>query len=286
MHSGHQEVISHTRIVRRGTKSGDAGRGTVRVRSAALLEPAELESLLLNIEASLRVHSRHHFFGWTQGMLQALIPHDVLVCALCDSQRSSLDVECFTGASVDPQRFAQLIQRDTTLVTSIVGEWVGHDFRPVVYGTAATQPLEPGIVAAALTQIGAPRVIAHGLHDAHGKPSSLFLFAGAADEATDDQSLAVELIVPFVHVAWMRAHLQGPVDAPGVVPKPVYTLTAREKEILHWVHLGKSNLEIGTILSISPFTVKNHLHKILRKLNAQNRAHAVGRAIALHILDS
>ena len=51
------------------------------------------------------------------------------------------------------------------------------------------------------------------------------------------------------------------------------------------IHLGKSNYEIGTILGISPLTVKNHVQKILRKLNVQNRTHAVGRALELHILD-
>jgi len=48
--------------------------------------------------------------------------------------------------------------------------------------------------------------------------------------------------------------------------------------------VGKSNIEIGTILTISPLTVKNHVQKILRKLNVQNRTQAVGRALALRIL--
>jgi len=39
-----------------------------------------------------------------------------------------------------------------------------------------------------------------------------------------------------------------------------------------------------TILEISPLTVKNHVQKILRKLNVQNRTQAVGKAMALRIL--
>jgi len=57
-----------------------------------------------------------------------------------------------------------------------------------------------------------------------------------------------------------------------------------EQEILKWIHVGKSNIEIGTILAISPLTVKNHVQKILRKLNVQNRTQAVGKALALRIL--
>jgi DNA-binding CsgD family transcriptional regulator len=37
---------------------------------------------------------------------------------------------------------------------------------------------------------------------------------------------------------------------------------------------------------ISPLTVKNHVQKILRKLNAVNRTQAIGKAIELRILNS
>jgi len=61
-------------------------------------------------------------------------------------------------------------------------------------------------------------------------------------------------------------------------------ITAREQEILRWVYFGKSNFEIGAILDISPLTVKNHVQKILRKLDVVNRAQAVGKALELRIL--
>src|SRR5258706_6984184 len=44
--------------------------------SATLLDPLELESLKLIMDASLRVHARHHFFTWTQGLLQDLGPSE------------------------------------------------------------------------------------------------------------------------------------------------------------------------------------------------------------------
>ncbi|MND01496.1 Transcriptional regulatory protein DegU [compost metagenome] len=62
-------------------------------------------------------------------------------------------------------------------------------------------------------------------------------------------------------------------------------LTVRETEILKWIYHGKSNIEIGMILSISALTVKNHVQKILRKLNVLNRTQAVGKALALRILN-
>jgi DNA-binding CsgD family transcriptional regulator len=58
------------------------------------------------------------------------------------------------------------------------------------------------------------------------------------------------------------------------------TLTEREREILMGAREGKSNQEIGLSLGISALTVKNHIQKILRKLGAHNRAHAVALAMS------
>ena len=58
-------------------------------------------------------------------------------------------------------------------------------------------------------------------------------------------------------------------------------LSEREHEIMHWVGHGKTNLEIGMILGISQFTVKNHLQRIFRKIDVRNRAQAITRILQL-----
>jgi two-component system, NarL family, response regulator DegU len=56
-------------------------------------------------------------------------------------------------------------------------------------------------------------------------------------------------------------------------------LTNRETQILRYVADGNSNKKIAQILDISEQTIKNHISSILRKLNANDRAHAVVLAI-------
>ncbi len=56
-------------------------------------------------------------------------------------------------------------------------------------------------------------------------------------------------------------------------------LTSRETEILSYIAQGNSNKQIAHILQISEQTIKNHVSAILRKLNANDRAHAVVLAI-------
>ena len=56
-------------------------------------------------------------------------------------------------------------------------------------------------------------------------------------------------------------------------------LTPRETQILNYVAEGNTNKQIARILQISEQTIKNHVSAILRKLNANDRAHAVVLAI-------
>lgn len=56
-------------------------------------------------------------------------------------------------------------------------------------------------------------------------------------------------------------------------------LTPREREIMHWVASGKTDSEIGDILSISRTTVTSHVENSKSKLDAFKRTHAVVQAI-------
>jgi DNA-binding CsgD family transcriptional regulator len=63
-------------------------------------------------------------------------------------------------------------------------------------------------------------------------------------------------------------------------------VTAREQQILQGMREGLSNQAIGALLGISPLTAKNHVQKILRKLQASNRAQAVALALARQLIDA
>ena len=64
----------------------------------------------------------------------------------------------------------------------------------------------------------------------------------------------------------------------------VPALSTREVEILQWVAAGKSQQDVGDILSISHRTVEVHLRSARRKLYALTTAQAVGRAIAMGLI--
>lgn len=58
-------------------------------------------------------------------------------------------------------------------------------------------------------------------------------------------------------------------------------LSVRELAVLQRVAEGRSNSDIAGDLGVSDATVKTHIAHILRKLQAEDRAHAVSRALRL-----
>jgi two-component system response regulator NreC len=65
---------------------------------------------------------------------------------------------------------------------------------------------------------------------------------------------------------------------------PYETLTSREREVLHMVAQGYSNVEVADYLSISPRTVEIHRANMMHKLGLHNQASLIRYALQRGIL--
>lgn len=74
-------------------------------------------------------------------------------------------------------------------------------------------------------------------------------------------------------------------NRPGA-PSRVGPLTVRERQVLERIATGASNADVARALVLSEGTVKTHVHHILRKLRAANRAEAVARYVHIVNADS
>jgi len=253
----------------------------------------ELEKLLLVIHAGLRVRLRHHFFNWTQGSLQTLLPHDLLVCGVADRQSERYRFDSF---SCDPQpapRIEALTRRDGGIMQRLVQTWEKNSGDPLLFDPhCAAGPVAVLSAEIAGHQLGS--LVAHGTRGGSGIAATFFCFCCMRGASSPQHAFIVELLVPYLHAAWMRVQYQERVPVarhshPLTLPQPGESgspLTARELEILRWVGAGKSNMDIGTILGISGLTVKNHVQNILRKLKVLNRTQAVTKCMSLNLLQS
>jgi DNA-binding NarL/FixJ family response regulator len=89
-------------------------------------------------------------------------------------------------------------------------------------------------------------------------------------------------VQPDLAARLLAEEAQGAAAPPA--PPPADALTARELEVLRLVARGRSNDEIGAALHLTRNTVKTHVARLLRKLDAADRAQAVARAAARGLL--
>ncbi len=97
------------------------------------------------------------------------------------------------------------------------------------------------------------------------------LFVKCARRVTEGETW-----IPKRQVSTMAKLLEARPDHP---PRPVDTLTRREKIIISYLMQGWRNREISTHLSISEQTVKNHLRTIYDKVGVSDRLELVLYAI-------
>lgn len=83
------------------------------------------------------------------------------------------------------------------------------------------------------------------------------------------------LLAPTVVRRMIDRFVRLPPPGDRVLPEPVRTLSAREREVLTMVARGLSNAEIARRLVISDATVKTHMARLLGKLGVRDRIQAI-----------
>ena len=266
--------------------------------SAANFSTSQAEAVVRLVEDAPLVRRRHQFFIWSQGPLHALLPHDLLVCGAYLRQKRALSFSAFQSVVLSPPVLSLLTDGSSALLRMMTAAWVQGQGRAVVLDS----PQQTDDVADAQIQwqqlaqeLGGGQLLVHGVARPQ-RPTeveSLFIFGGGKQRHASERTRHAELVMPYLHSTWRRVQVSelefngGAADAEALpAPQaaqprsPLRVLTLRECEILLWAREGKSNLQIGEGLGISALTVKNHIQKILRKLGASNRAHAVALAMS------
>jgi transcriptional regulator EpsA len=244
---------------------------------------ADLDVLLVNLEAGAKVKRRPDFFSWVQGVFQGVLAHEVLICVVADAPARSYRTDWMSSLPVDEERYAELCERGSGFVFRVMAVWEQLGRRPLLLNGRIRPSTSDFGLGPDIERLGLINVLAHGIPDLDGRAAGFFSFSRIGAPLTERHLIALDLMVPQLYAAWVRVcSEEGRREFPPP-PSPREILTGREIEILNWVEQGKSNNEIAQILQISHLTVKNHVQKILRKLNVQNRAQAVAKGISLNL---
>lgn len=256
---------------------------TPLVRPFVHLNNHDLEHLALTIEAAMQVRTRSQFFLWAQGALQGFLPHSTLLCAHGNVVRMQLRFETFSRAVLEPRTDAALCDPANGLVHRMVDDWLRQGGAPCCFSQGGKVQTGRRQLLSDLGKHALDHILAHGVREIQGDYGSFFAFVGLGHVPDARDAYLIELLMPHLHLALFRM-LDNEGRRSAVKEGPVTLLSKREIQVLHWIKNGKTNPEIGQILGISPRTAKNHVQKIMRKLQVTNRAQAVGKGATLRLV--
>ncbi|MFL6710298.1 MAG: LuxR C-terminal-related transcriptional regulator [Massilia sp.] len=252
--------------------------------SAVILSNREQEYLIGAIEAAVRVRDLRQLFLWTQGQLQALLPHRLMLCIQLDEAGSVLRTDPVHAGLLDAATLRALTDPLAGLAARIAAQCRASERLPSISGAGRRSgDATLGALRRELQQLGFDHLVVHGSGAVAG-PATLFALCGWQAPPTARHAHFLALLLPHLHLALLKS-ATGPRDpSSGASAGIARPLSAREIEILGWVREGKSNFEVGLILGLSPITIKNHLQRIYRTLGVSNRTHALARCLTLQIL--
>ena len=252
------------------------------------LSPKDIRRYHRGAIRSVTVRSHFDVFNWLQGDMQQFLPHDIMIVAWGNFQSGAVRHDIISALdgvrsqNAKPETIAPLLSR-------LFAQWEASGRKPVVIdgGVGGFSRDASGLkcdLSKALQEMRCTMV--HGMTDERSNQDCLYAAFSGRQRFNEDDCGAMAVLLPYIDMALRQvAHLPDQTqiqtddaNATGAGLMPLFPgLTQREAEVLQWVALGKTNPEVGSILELSEFTIKNHLHRIFKKMNVSNRAQAVGK---------
>ena len=240
------------------------------------------------VNHSVTISSHFDFLVWLQGDMQHYLPHDIMIAAWGNfTEESTVQHDIISplagvrSNSSDPATI-------TPLLLQFFNFWNEFSNKPLTInsGPNGFQLEGTGMKCALRDALQKMRcALVHGINDQRSSHNCIYVLFRSKGFYSEDECAAMTLLQPYMdsalrQVAILPHQAQSRRTTGSLTPTfqtPTHDLSDRETEILYWVTLGKTNPEIGCILSISAFTVKNHIRNIFKKLDVTNRAQAVGK---------
>lgn len=249
------------------------------------------------MQDSLTVRRHLDLFHWLHGDFQNFLPHDILITAWGDFNLELIHMDVVSNL---PGMRTTEVDREDILPFLLANfkRWIASERIP--FSTQINDQslqfrsgLRKTDLEKAIMQMRS--CLVQGIKDERGRHDCLYIALSSRQNIEAHAIRSMELLLPYIDAALRQvAHLpvqypdlpelkseidtgEDALESPSMQERGEPGLSLREQEIMHWVCMGKTNPEIGQILDISYFTVKNHLQRMFRKLDVMNRAQAVAK---------
>ncbi|KQP17934.1 hypothetical protein ASF43_08705 [Pseudorhodoferax sp. Leaf267] len=227
--------------------------------------------------------------------MQQILPHDILLAAWGNLRGGAFEFDIVSDL---PGVRTSAVEADKLQAPTrqLFAHWQDHGEQPC---TVAGDVLQGALASLALASRS---MLVHGLRDRRTGQDCMYVLVSPAAGHGAETAGALAALLPHIDLGFrqvatlprrsarptVQPYHEHATAMPRMQPEQITVpatsgqfntpaMTERELQIMRWVEMGKTNHEIGAILDISAFTVKNHLQRIFKKLDVYSRAQAVSR---------
>ena len=237
------------------------------------MEPAQAVNPVYNeLLASASVHSVDDFKQWTKTCLRPLLPHASLLCGLGRLHAGGVNLDYVVTVDYPIGHIEAIRNRAGAIDTPILRRWLTVR-EPLLLEAEHPWPDIPENWLASFRRHELRNIAAHAVIDTErclGTYHSFYQIPGTLGEHHLE---ALCRLTPLMHQVLCRV-----IDNLGTQNRSssdLADLTEREREVLRWLMLGKTNRQIACLAAMSENTVKHHLTRSFGKLQVENRSQLI-----------
>jgi DNA-binding CsgD family transcriptional regulator len=225
---------------------------------------------LLTSAASVRTVD--DFKEWTKQRIRPLLPHGALVCGLGHLHAGGVGLDYLVTVDYPVEQIESIRNRAGAIDTPILRRWLAEQ-KPVYFDGRAPWPGMPAIWWDSFQRYDLQNVLAHAVVDADRCFGTYHSFFRMPTPPGEREMQTLQDLVPVLHhVLWQ---LIERVNLTDDFAARIAAMSEREREVLRWLRLGKTNAEIAELTGMSESTVKHYLTRLFDEFGVSNRAQLV-----------
>lgn len=214
------------------------------------------------------------FKAWTRTELRAALPHGALIGGLGHLHAGGVALDYLVIVDYPREHIESIRNRAGAIDTPILRRWLLTQ-QPVTFDIDAPWPEIPKVWLDSFRRHRLQNVVAHAMYDRArcvGTYHSVYRIPVKPDQCYIDTLCS---LVPALHETLCRLIEQSVgSESLGMI---VAGLSERERQVIHWLRLGKTNAQIAELINLSESTIKHHVTSVFEKLGLSNRAQLVRR---------
>lgn len=228
------------------------------------------------------VQTATEFSSVIEGSFCDVLPHEMMLCGIGGVSQHGSHLHKILNRNYPLEYFEPMRDADGKLDSPLMKRW-RETQEPQFFQSGRDDNELPAEWVRLFKKHKLRNTIGHGVLDLTGTFSSFFIFSNVPGEIGPEHAFLLKILTPHLHFALARA-LATVEEYHGSLGKTRKPLSERQREILYWLHEGKTNWEIAKILNLSELNVKYHIDQIFLKLEVRSRVHAVSKANDLGLL--